>query len=111
MQLQVIPETTPKGECMTRIPSLAPKQLWVNKTELAPIVQIQVVSDRETDHTSSKFPLHPSPNRQKPDESKGLIRIHQHPSCNKNWDPNTDKECGKIKGMFNQTGIDFFIFV
>ena len=68
-ELQVIPETTPKGKGMTANHSLALKQLWVNETKLAPIVQIQVLSDRETDHTSSKVPLHPSPNSQKLNKS------------------------------------------
>ena len=54
---------------MTRNHSLTPKQLWVNETELAPIVQIQVASERETDLTSSRLPLHPGPNRQKLDGS------------------------------------------
>ena len=38
-ELQIIPETTPKGEGMTGNHSLAPKQVWVNKMELAPVVQ------------------------------------------------------------------------
>ena len=105
-ELQVIPETTPKGKGMTRNHSLALKQLWVNETELAPIVQIQIVGDRETNHTSSKLPSHPSPNIQKLDKSNGWIRIPQDPSCNKNWVPDIDQECGQVKRMFYQTGID-----
>ena len=58
-ELQVIPETTPKGDGMTRNHSLPLKQLWLNETELAPIVQIQIANDRATDHTTSKLPSHP----------------------------------------------------
>ena len=61
--LQVIPETTPKGEGITWNHSLTLQQLWVNETELAPIIQIELASDKETDHTSSKLPSHPSANR------------------------------------------------
>ena len=50
-ELQVIPETAPKGKGMTRNHSVAPKQLWVNKTELAPIVQIQIANNGHTNHT------------------------------------------------------------
>ena len=39
-ELQVIQESTPKGKGMTENHSLALKHLWVNETELAPIVQI-----------------------------------------------------------------------
>ena len=80
---------------MTRNHSLAPKQLWVNETELVPIVQIQIESDRETDHTSSKLPLHQSSNRQKLDESNKQIRIPQDPSCNENWFPIQIKNVGR----------------
>ena len=82
-ELQVIAETTPKGKGMTRNHSLAPKHLWVNETELAPIVQIQRANNRDTDHTTSKLPSHPIPNRQKPDKRNGQIRIPQDPSCYK----------------------------
>ena len=78
----------------------------MKQTELAPIVQIQIVSDRETDHTSSKLPSHPSPNRQKLDKSNRQVRIPQDWSCNENSVPDTDQECGQMKRMFNQTGID-----
>ena len=70
-ELQVIPETTPKGKGMTGNHSLAWKQLWINETELAPIVQIQVANGRDTDHTTSKLSPHPIPSRQNPDESNG----------------------------------------
>ena len=61
-ELQVIPQTTSKDKGMTGNHSFALKQLWVNETELVPIVQIQIVSDGETDCTSTKLPLHLSPN-------------------------------------------------
>ena len=61
-ELQVIAETTPKGKGMAGNHSLAPKQLWVNETELVPIVQILMAKDRDTDHTTSKLPSHPIPN-------------------------------------------------
>ena len=64
------------------------------------------MSNRETDHTSSKLPLRSSPNKQKLDESNRQIRIYQDPSCNENWVPDTDQECGQLKTTFNQTGID-----
>ena len=60
---------------MTGYHSLAPKQLWVSETELTPAVWIQIAKDRDTDHTTSKLPLHPIPDRQKPDKSNGRIRI------------------------------------
>ena len=105
-ELQVNPETTPKGEGMTGNHSLAPKQLWVNETELAPIVQIKIAYDRDTNHTTSKLPSHPIPNRQKPDKSNGWISIPQDPSCTEYWSPDIDQECKKVKGMFSQKGIE-----
>ena len=105
-ELHVIPETTPNGEGMTRNHSLALKHLWVNETELVPIEQIQIVNDKDTEHTTSKLSSHPIPNRQKPDESNGQIRIPQDPSCNEYWIPDIDQECRQTTGIFNQTGID-----
>ena len=64
------------------------------------------MTDRETNHTSSKSSSHPSPNRQKLDGSNGQIRISQDPSCNDNWVPHTDQECGQMMRIFNQIGID-----
>ena len=67
-ELQVIPETIPKGEGRTRNHSLALKQLWVNETELVPSVQIQIANDRDTDCTTSKLSPHPIQNRQIPEK-------------------------------------------
>ena len=89
-ELQVIPETTPKGKDMTGNHILAPKQLWVNETEPAPIVQI--ANDRDADHTPSQMPPHPIPNRQKPDKSKGMVENCQDPSCNDYWVPDIYQE-------------------
>ena len=55
-ELQVNSETTPKVKGTTGNHSLALKQLWVNETELVPIVQIQIAYDKDTDHTTSKVP-------------------------------------------------------
>ena len=105
-ELQVNPETTPKGKGMTGNHSLAPKQLWVNETEQAPIVQIRVANDRDTNHTTSKLPSFPIPNRQKPHESNGQIGISQDPSYTKYWILDIDQDCRQAKGTFSQTGID-----
>ena len=94
-ELQIIPETTPKGKGMTGNHSLALKQLWVNEMELSPIEQIQVANDRDTDLTTSKLPSHPIQNRQKPDESNGQIGIPQDPSCNQCWTPIQIKNVGR----------------
>ena len=72
-ELQVIPETTPKGKDMTGNHILALKQLWVNET--APIVDIQIANDRDTNHTTSKLSPPPISNRQKSDKSNGQIKI------------------------------------
>ena len=52
------------------------------------------------------MPSHPIPNRQKLDKSNRQIRIPQDRSCNKYWVLNTDQECGQMKRMFNQLGVD-----
>ena len=105
-KLQAIPETTPKAKGMTGNHSLALKQLWVTETELAPIVQIQIANDRDINHPTSKLHSYPIPNRQKPDESNGQIRIPKDQSCNEYWIPDIDQECRQTKGTFNQTVID-----
>ena len=105
-ELQVIQETTPKGEGMTGNHSLVPKQLWVKETELVPTVQIQIANDRDTDHTTSKLFLHPILNRQKPNKSNGQIKIPQDALCNEYWIPYVNQECRQTKGAFDHPGVD-----
>ena len=100
-QLQVIPESTPKGKDMTGNHFLVQKQLWVNETELAPIVQI--ANNRDTDHTPSRLSPHPILNRQKPDETNGQVEISQDPSCNDYWIPDMNQEYRYTKEALDQT--------
>ena len=78
-KLKIIPETTPKSKDMIGNHSLALKQMWVNETELTPIIQIQIANDRNTEHITSKLPSHPIPDRQKPDKSNGWIKSPSRP--------------------------------
>ena len=103
-ELQVVPETTPKGKGMTGNQFLAQKQLWANETELGPMVQI--ANDRDTNHTPSKLSPHPIPNRQKPEESNGQVEISQDPSCNDYWVPDINQEYRETKEAFGQTSAD-----
>ena len=105
-ELQVIPETTPKGKGMTGNHPLATNQLWVNETELVPIVEIEIANGKNTDHTTSKLSPHPTPKRQKPDKSNGQIETPQDPSCNEYRVPDIDQEGRQTKGAFDQTGVD-----
>ena len=89
-KLQVIPENTPKSKDMTGNHFLAQKQLWINKAELAPIVQI--ANDRDTNHTPSKLFPYPMPNRKKTDKNNRQVEISKDPSCNNYWVPDMNQE-------------------
>ena len=75
---------------MARNQILAQKQLWIDETDLMPMVQI--ASDRDINHMPPKLSPLPNPNRQRPNKSNGKVEISQDPTCNDYWAPVINQE-------------------